>query len=374
MSGALTSNQWFRVAGLTPCLRGHLRVHRHVYRGRVWYVIEDRVAGRQHRFNPAAYRVLRMFDGKSTLQSIWDQLLVELRDDSPTQDEIVNLLGQLNASDLVSFDATADVAELFERREKQDRQRLMSRLLNPMSLRFPLWDPDVFLRHLARWARPVPMWLTVALWLAVVVPALILVPPHWSELTLNFGDRLMSADNLWVLALTFPLLKAAHEVAHGLVVRLRGGEVHEMGLMLLVLYPVPYVDASAANAFVRKGYRILVGMAGMLAEVWLAAIAFFFWLVLEPGIARSVMYNLVVVGSVSTVLFNANPLLRYDGYYVLSDLLEIPNLGQRSNNIGNTFCRATCSAFPQRCRHSPPETSSGGLLSTPPWRRSTGFS
>ena len=331
MSGALSSSQWFRVAALAPRLRGHVRLHRHVYRGRVWHVLEDRASGRQHRFNPAAYRVLRLFDGRRTLQSIWDELLTDLQDDSTTQDEIVNLLGQLNASDLVGFDATPDVVELLERRQRQDRQRLTSRLMNPLSLRFPLWDPDAVLIRLARWTAGVPAWLVVVVWLATVGLALILLPPQWQALSNNFADRIMSADNLWVLAITFPLLKAGHEMAHGLAVRRRGGEVHEMGLMLLMFYPVPYVDASAANAFQRKSYRMLVGAAGMLFEIWVAALAFFAWLVLEPGIARSMAYNVMVVGSVSTVLFNANPLLRYDGYYILADAIEVPNLGQRSN-------------------------------------------
>lgn len=332
MSSALGSGQWFRIAALSPRLRGHVRVHRHIYRGQVWFAVEDRVAGRQHRFNPAAWRVLKRLDGLHSLQAIWDELLTDLQDDTPTQDEIVHLLGQLNAADLLSLDTTPDVAELFQRREKHERQRFMSRVLNPLSLRFPLWDPDLVLQRMARWTRPVPGWALVLAWLAVVLPALLLLPPRWDELSHNFGERLMAADNLWVLALSFPLLKIAHEMAHGLVVRRHGGEVHEMGLMLLLFYPVPYVDASAANAFADKRQRMLVGAAGMIAEVWIAALAFFAWLTLEPGLARALAYNLMVVGGVSTVLFNANPLLRYDGYYILADAVEIPNLGQRSNS------------------------------------------
>ena len=326
----MNSSQWYRVAALKPRLSGHVRLHRHVYRGRVWYALEDRVAGGHHRVNPAAWRVLRRFDGRRTLQSVWDEVLAELRDDAPTQDEIVNLLGRLNAADLMRFDVTPDVAELLERRQRRDRRQTLGRLLNPMSLRFPLWNPDAFLTHLARWLRPLPAWFVAAAWLALVGTALALLPPHWNELTRNFGERLMAADNLWLLAVAFPLLKAAHELAHGWAVKRHGGDVYEMGLMLLVFYPVPYVDASAANAFADKRARMGVGAAGMLAEIALAAIAFFCWLALEPGLARSIAYNVIVVGSVSTVLFNANPLLRYDGYFIFADWVEIPNLGQRA--------------------------------------------
>ena len=110
-----------------------------------------------------------------------------------------------------------------------------------------------------------------------------------------------------------------------------GGEVHEMGIMLLVLAPIPYVDASAAGAFRNKWRRALVGAAGMLVELFLAAIAMAAWVMVEPGLVRSVAFNVLFVAGASTLLFNGNPLLRYDGYYVLADLIEIANLGNRSN-------------------------------------------
>jgi putative peptide zinc metalloprotease protein len=329
--GAPTAGQWFRVAALKPRLHPHLRLHRHVYRGQVWQVLDDPVSHRQHRFNRATWRLLRRFDGQHSVADIWTQAQQTQAGDAPTQDDIVALLGQLNASDLLSFDVSPDVAELFERGRRQRQQRWRSRLLNPMSLRFPLWDPD---RLLGRWvdgARWLPATAVAAVWAAVVLGALVALPSHWAELTHGFADRVLAAENLLLLAVIFPLLKAAHELAHAWAVKLRGGEVHEMGLMLLLFYPVPYVDASAANAFVSKRHRMLVGAAGMLAELWIAALAFGLWLLLEPGLARSIAFNVMLVGSISTVAFNANPLLRYDGYYLLADAAELPNLGQRAN-------------------------------------------
>jgi len=331
VSGALHSTNWFRIAALRPRLAGHAQIHRHRYRGDVWYVIEDRVAAKFHRFNPAAYRVIAALDGRRSMQDIWDMLSMDLCEDSASQDEIVQLIGQLNAADLIVTQATVDVAELFERHNRQDRQKLLGRFTNPLSLRFPLWDPDAFLDTICRVLGGVPRWVWGLLWLVIVLPALTLVPVHWRELTENFNDRLLAAGNLWILAVAFIVLKGLHELGHGLAIKSRGGEVHEMGLMLLLFYPVPYVDASSASAFARKGDRIHVGAAGMLVEVFVAALAFFAWLLLEPGMLRSVAYDMLVVGSVTTVVFNANPLLRYDGYYVLADLIEIPNLGNRAN-------------------------------------------
>jgi len=141
---------------------------------------------------------------------------------------------------------------------------------------------------------------------------------------------------LW---LVFPFLKAVHEFGHGFAVKLKGGEVHDMGIMMLVLTPVPYVDASAASAFREKRERILVGAAGMAVEVFIGALALFFWSMAEPGPWRSLAYNVIFIAGVSSILFNGNPLLRYDAYYILSDLLEIPNLGPRGLRYAGYLCQ-----------------------------------
>jgi putative peptide zinc metalloprotease protein len=330
VSEALFSTNWYRVADLRPRLRGHIRIHRHAYRGQIWYVVEDRVAGKYHRFNPPSYRVISLMDGKRNMAQVWARLTEELVEDTPDQEEVIRLLGQLHGADLIQCDVTPDVAELFERRGKQERKKLMSRYLNPMSLRFPLVDPDRFLD----WANRGPHlfrggWGMLA-WLAVVLPALFLAPLHWPDLTENFSEQLLAMDNLLLMAVVFPLLKSLHELGHGLAAKSRGGEVHEMGIMLLVFFPIPYVEASSSSAFVKKTDRMLVGAAGMLTELFVAALVFYVWLMLEPGLARSLAYNALVLASVTTILFNANPLLRYDGYYILADWIEIPNLGTRS--------------------------------------------
>jgi len=330
MSEALLSTNWYRVADLKPRLRGHIRIHRHAYRGEIWYVVEDRVAGKYHRFNPPSYRVISLMDGRRDMAQVWRRLTEELVEDTPDQEEVIRLLGQLHGADLIQCDVTPDVAELLERRGKQERKKLMSRYLNPMSLRFPLLDPDRFLEWANRWPHLYKGGWGMLIWLAVVLPALFLAPMHWPDLTENFSEQLLAMDNLLLMAVVFPLLKGLHEIGHGLAAKSRGGEVHEMGIMLLVFFPIPYVEASSSSAFVKKTDRMLVGAAGMLTELFIAAIAFFLWLMLEPGLARSLAYNTIVLASVTTILFNANPLLRYDGYYVLADWVEIPNLGSRS--------------------------------------------
>lgn len=330
-TSALLSTNWYRVERLRPRLRGHVRIHRHAYRGAVWYVMEDRIAGKYHRFNPASHQVISLMDGKRTMAAIWKRLTDQLADDTPAQEEVIKLLGQLHGSDLVQCDVDPDVAELFERRTKEKRKKFLSRFMNPISLRFPLWDPDRVLVKVVAWMRPLLGGWGLAIWLAVVLPALALVPSYWPDLTENFGEQMLAFDNLLIMAVVFPLVKACHEMGHGIATRMRGGEVHEMGIMLLVFFPIPYVEASSSSAFVKKTDRMLVGAAGMLTELFIAALAFYLWIILEPGLARSLTYNTIVLASVTTLLFNANPLLRYDGYYVLADWVEIPNLGSRAN-------------------------------------------
>lgn len=330
VSAPLLSGSWYRVAALKPRLRTHARLHRHRYRGQVWYLLQDPASGRVHRFTPAARLVIAAMDGRRSVEELRSLAVRHLGEDAPTQDEMIQLLGQLHTADLLRADVTPDVAELFERGERKNKERRLRSYANPMAVRIPLWDPDIFLNRIEPVVRPLWSRGGALLWLMVVTPALLLVPPHWPELTHNFSDRVLGVDNLLLLWLVFPIIKALHELGHASATKAGGGEVHDMGVMLLVLMPVPYVDASAASVFRSKYRRALVGAAGMLVEVFIAAIALYVWVLAEPGAARAIAFNVIVVAGVSTLVFNGNPLLRYDAYYILADLIEIPNLAQRS--------------------------------------------
>ena len=326
----LLSTLWYRVAELRPRLRSHARMHRHAYRGEVWYMLRDPASGRINRFTPAARLVIALMDGGRTVAQLWEIANRRLGEEAPTQDDMIQLLGQLHAADLLQSNVAPDVEELFARGAREERARYRRSFGNPMAIRIPLWDPDAFLNRIRGLIDLIWSGWGAALWLAVVVPAAILILPHWPELSNNFSDRLLATDNLVVLYLVFPLLKAVHELGHATATKARGGEVHDLGVILLVLLPVPYVEASASTTFRSKYQRAMVGAAGVAVELFIAAIAFYLWLIAEPGTVRAVLFNIMVIAGVSTLIFNGNPLLRYDAYYILSDLIEIPNLAARS--------------------------------------------
>jgi putative peptide zinc metalloprotease protein len=264
------------------------------------------------------------------VQEIWDAAITRFGDDAPTQDEMIRLLGQLHAADVLQSEVTPDVAELLRRAKKGARKTWKQNLLSPMAIRIPLFDPDRFLERWYAWYRPLFGWGGFLLWCLVVGAGVFTAAQHWPELTRDFSDRVLAPQNLLLMWFTFPLLKLFHEFGHACATKAWGGEVHEMGIMFLVLMPIPYVDATAASAFRRTRRRVLVGAAGMVVEVFIASLALFLWLEVQPGLFRAVLYNVMLIAGVSTVFFNANPLLRYDGYYILSDLIQIPNLRNRA--------------------------------------------
>ncbi len=331
MTTSLFSPSWYRVEKLKPRLRSHAKIHRQRFRGKVWYVLQDQASGRYHRFSPSANLVISLMNGKRTVQEIWDLACSRLEEGVLTQDETIRLLAQLHRSDVLHGDVPPDIAEMSDRASQQKRRKQVLGVLNPLMLRIPLLDPERFLSATYPLVRPILSWAGLLLFLAVTGTGLLLAGVHWAELTNNITDRVLATETLLTLLVTYPVVKALHELGHGYVVKHWGGEVHEMGIMFLVFMPVPYIDASSSAAFGEKWQRALVGAAGILVELFLASLALFVWLNAEPGLFRAFAFNVILIGGASTLLFNGNPLLRFDGYYVLSDITEIPNLGQRSN-------------------------------------------
>lgn len=330
------SESWYRVAELKPKLRVGAQISRQFYRGDRWYVVRDPAGNQFHRLSDAAYRFVGLLDGRRTVEEAWDLVGGQLADDAPTQPEVIQVLSQLYAANLLETNITPDAMVLLRRHKKISQQKMQNRLMNVLFPRVRLWDPD---RFLCRWmpvARMLFSKIGAIVWLVVVGFTLSVVLPRWQELkaaaatTLDFQHNF---ENLFWLYATFVVIKLLHELGHAFACRRFGGECHELGLMLLVLVPTPYVDASTAWSFPSKWQRVFVGAAGMIVELFVASLCAIVWSVTNSAsypLLSQLAYNAMFVASVSTVIFNANPLLRYDGYYILSDWLEIPNLRQKS--------------------------------------------
>jgi putative peptide zinc metalloprotease protein len=329
------SESWYRVVGLKPRLRGTAQISRQYYRGERWYVVRDAASNQFHRLSDAAYRFVGLLDGSRTVGEAWDLVGGTLADDAPTQPEVIQILSQLYAANLVETDIPPDATVLLRRHKKHMQRKLQGRLMNILFPRIPIWDPD---RFLVRWMPLVKVGFSrfgALVWLAVLISALVALAPHSADLrsaaaeAINIQQHPINAFYLWGV---FVLIKFIHECGHAFACRRFGGECHEMGIMFLVFVPTPYVDASTAWAFPNKWARMFVGAAGMIVELFVAALCAFFWLNTKDSgsVLTQLAYNTMLIASVSTVMFNANPLLRYDGYYMLSDYLEIPNLQMRS--------------------------------------------
>jgi putative peptide zinc metalloprotease protein len=329
MRESLFSPSWYRVSALKPRIRSHAEIHRHTYRGQLWYVLQDHASGRFQRFTPAAYLLIGLMDGVRTVEDIWQAGRSSLGEEAPTQDEMIRLLGQLHAVDVLQSDVPPDTLELLKRFEKKQNIRWKQNIRSPLAMRFKLFDPDRFLTQAQPVLQPLLGWGGLLVWCVVMAIGIVLAGLHWPELTKDVTDQVLAPKNLLIMWIVLPFLKAFHEFGHGMAIKALGGEVHEVGIMFLVLSPLPFVDASSVLAFRNKWKRILVGAVGIGIELFMAALALIIWVNVEAGAVKAVLYNVIVVGGVSSVLFNGNPLLRYDGYYILADLLEIPNFGQR---------------------------------------------
>jgi len=332
------SESWYRVQNLKARLRAGAQISRQFYRDERWYVVRDPAGNQYHRLSDAAYRFVGLLDGTRTVNEAWESVGGTLEDDAPTQPEVIQILSHLYSANLIDADVTPDATVLLRRHKQLSKRKMQNRLMNFLFPRIPLWDPDQFLKRWMPIARVLFSKFGALVWLAVVISAVVMLVPNWNgadhslvraaKHSVDLHSNPINGFYLWVV---FVFIKLIHELGHAFSCRRFGGECHELGIMFLVFIPTPYVDASSAWSFRSKWQRIFVGAAGMIVELFFAALCAFIWLnTPETSVISQLAFNAMLVASFTTIIFNANPLLRYDGYYILSDYLEIPNLRQKS--------------------------------------------
>lgn len=327
----LFSPRWYRVANLRPQLRAQVELRRQDQRGVAWYLLIDEAADEVRRVNHAAYEFIGRCDGTQTVHAIWEQLLAACPEEAMSQHDAMRLLVSLHERGLVAFDATPDVEAMFRARDtRRDKKRLMT--VNPLAFKLVLGDPSRLLERLAplgaRLFTAAGFWLWLAALLVGGVTALL----HAGELSAHTVRLMASPGYLFLTWLMYPLIKAVHELAHGLAVQRWGVPVRQAGVTLLMLTPVPFVNASAADALRQRHQRAIVSAAGIMAELAIALVALAVWCAVQPGLVQDLALLAMLIGAVSTVLVNANPLMRFDGYFLFCDLLDLRNLGARSGS------------------------------------------
>ena len=327
---SLFSAHWHRVRDVAPRLADDVSITRHVYRGRVSWVLRRRATNAWHRLDEASFGLVDHLDGRRGVGEIWERALVERDREAPTQDEWMALLAALHAAELLVVDRRVPAEDLFERRDAVRRRERRQRWLNPLYLRVRLHDPDPWLSRLEPLARALFSRTAAFLWLALVLAGAAALLANGERFADALADpSLLSPRTALLTLLVYPPLKLLHELAHALAVKRCGGAVPETGIALMVMVPLPYVDASASAAFPARRDRMLVSAAGILVELAAAAIGALLWAG-GAGILAELGLTLVLVGGLSTLLVNGNPLLKFDGYHLLADGLEIPNLAARA--------------------------------------------
>lgn len=325
---------WHRVRALKPRLRPHVQITRQRFQGGRWHVAHDPSSNAFYRLSPVQNEFVGLLDGTRSVDEVWQLGLSRYGDGALTQNDVIQVLGQLYAGNLLQADVPPETEQLLNRGRDRLKKRALGQAIGLMYFRVPIFNPNALLTKVEPIFRPVLNRVGLVAWFALVIAALFALVPQWKDLRTGFDSAVAPSNWLW-MGIVFVCVKLWHEFGHGVLTKRFGGQVPVLGAMMLVLIPSPYVDCSSAWSFPSKWQRIVVAAGGMMFELFLASIAAFVWLGTRDnaGLLHQLSYNVLISASVSTIIFNANPLMRFDGYFILSDLLGVPNLMQRSTTM-----------------------------------------
>jgi putative peptide zinc metalloprotease protein len=314
------------------------------FQGQKYYVVKDPLSLAFFRFQEEEFALLQWLDGRRSLSDLQQEFETRFAPQKITPQEIWRLVASLHESGLVLSDRPGQGAALLERGALRRRRQRWMRLANLLAIRFRGFDPDGLLTVLHRAVGWVFSPGVVAACLLLVLSAVLLVTIELDAVGRRlpaFQQFFSPVNVVWLLG-AMAGAKVLHELGHALVAKRFGTSCHEMGLLLLVFMPCLYCNVSDSWMLPSKWRRAAIGAAGMYVELVLAAVATWVWWLSEPGLVHHLCLGIMFVCSVSTLLFNANPLLRYDGYYILADLVEIPNLRQKATAVVQRFLARLC--------------------------------
>ncbi len=288
------------------------------------YVIEDPLRGKFYRVGVPEFTFMSLLDGRASIAAALGTAAGQLGRRALAEHEALALCHWLLDSQLAHTDDSAQADRLCESAEKIAQRRLAGNI-NPLMIKVPLVNPDGLLEAIGPWVAWLFSWQFFLVWIGACSYGVYLVAAGWDHRAASAGV-ILDRDNWLRLAMAWALLKVLHELAHGLACKKYGGTVPEAGVTFLFLAPLAYVDVTSSWRFRCKWHRMATAGAGMYVELFAAAIAVICWSNTSAGLAHHFALNVAVMASFNTLLFNGNPLVRFDGYFIFSDLLGIPNL------------------------------------------------
>ena len=326
-------------------VRPDLQIFEQKYEGKTYHVVKDPVCLRYYRFNQQEYFVFQLFDGDHTLEQVRDRFEDEFKPHRLEYHDLEGFARQLVTAGLVQHEQQGAGKHLFERRAKQRRLKRLTALTNILYWKIPVFDPDRILTWMYQYLSWIFTGWFFALSVGLMLSALIHVTLHFDTFysKLPAYQEFFSWNSVLYMWISLGVVKIIHEFGHGLSCKAFGGESHEMGVLLMCLSPALYCNVTDAWTLADKWKRIIISFAGIYVELIIAAIAtFVWWYTPAYPVVNNIALCVMVHCSVSTVVFNANPLMRFDGYYILADWLEIPNLREKSNRFLNNLFLAKC--------------------------------
>ena len=328
---------WQRVAELKPTALDTMEFSAREIRGSLWYVAGNSLTGDKVRLNPQMHACLQRLDGTQTLASVCE---VEFPDATESeQHALASAVITLSNAGMIRLNASNDVERLISGVKMAKIKKRSERWFNPLALRFAIINPDAWMTRVLPWLHWMLTRRSLLMLLVLVLSAMLLAITNAASLSAEFTRLQQSPGHWWMYLVLYPIIKFGHEFAHALAIKRFGGNVHEAGFSILVLMPVPFVDATDAWMFDKRRERLIVSAAGIAFEAVLASLTLLVWLIVEPGLIRDITFATTIITMASILLFNANPLLRFDGYYILQDAIDIPNLASRSTRYLKYLCK-----------------------------------
>ena len=309
-------------------LRSDLQISRNFTKGEPAYIIYDPVSFQSHRLSLTDYRVAACLDETRTLGQAFLRAISEQHIKQEDEADFFQFVMRLESLGLLTI-SNHDGQALFKRFKQKTADAKKAKLFGFLFLTIPLSNPDKFLDRSVGHFRFLFTTSALLVWTFLGILAVSLIATKWSAFVAPLNG-LLAAKNLLFMSLAFVALKVWHELGHGYACKHFGGRVPEMGCKLMAGMPLAYVDASSAWSFPNRSHRIVVMLGGMYFETLVAIPAALIWACTPESFIGACAYQLIFMAGVATVFFNANPLMKYDGYFVLSEMLGIPNLRARS--------------------------------------------